>query len=236
MQRASRKAQRAFRYFWREVACDHRRIVPVLSMAIVKAPFSDDKPRARPKDAPEVEHMWLSEIDFDGPLISGVLENKPNWIKSVKAGDNVQVQPNEMSDWMYVLDDEVYGGFTVNLMRSRMKPREWREHDNAWGLNFGDPLRIRLVSGSGADFRTFARNSAAVLKQALAEAPRLAQGKDGRGFTLPHLEALAGIGPTVKVLLEAGANPATKTKHGMTARQLAETLGWKNVLKVIESA
>lgn len=46
MQRASRKAQRAFRYFWREVACDHRRTVPALSMAIVKAPFSDAKPPA----------------------------------------------------------------------------------------------------------------------------------------------------------------------------------------------
>ena len=55
-----------FRYFWREVAWERRRIIPALDLACVKAPFSDGEQGAHAKDTPEVEHMWLSEVDFDG--------------------------------------------------------------------------------------------------------------------------------------------------------------------------
>jgi uncharacterized protein YegJ (DUF2314 family) len=41
MQRAYESARATFRYFWREVAWERRRIIPALSLAAVKAPFSD---------------------------------------------------------------------------------------------------------------------------------------------------------------------------------------------------
>jgi len=41
MQRAYENARANFRYFWREVAWERRRIVPALDLACVKAPFSD---------------------------------------------------------------------------------------------------------------------------------------------------------------------------------------------------
>src|SRR5262245_8176246 len=87
MQRAYEKARANFRYFWREVAWERRRIVPALDLAAVKAPFSDGPGAGRPKDGPEAEHMWFSEVDFDGEFVSGVLINSPNWLKTVKAGD-----------------------------------------------------------------------------------------------------------------------------------------------------
>jgi uncharacterized protein YegJ (DUF2314 family) len=39
MQRAYEQARDTFRYFWREIAWDRRRIVPALEMAAVKAPL-----------------------------------------------------------------------------------------------------------------------------------------------------------------------------------------------------
>src|SRR5205823_7956181 len=70
MQRAYEKARATFRYFWREVAWERRRIVPALNLACVKAPFSDGAKPTRGRDTPEVEHMWLSDVDFDGEFVS----------------------------------------------------------------------------------------------------------------------------------------------------------------------
>ncbi len=41
MQRANDEARSDFRYFWREMAWERRRIVPGLDLACVKVPFSD---------------------------------------------------------------------------------------------------------------------------------------------------------------------------------------------------
>lgn len=145
MQQAYENARATFRYFWREVSWERRRIVPALDLACVKAPFSDGEQRTRTKDTPEVEHMWLSEVDFDGRFVSGVLLNAPNWLKTVKEGDAVRIALGEINDWMYAISGEVFGAYTVNLMRSRMGRKERQEHDAAWGLNFGDPSNIRVA-------------------------------------------------------------------------------------------
>jgi hypothetical protein len=69
----------------------------------------------------------------------------------VKAGDAARIPLGEISDWMYAIGGEVYGAYTVNLMRSRMGARELREHDTAWGLDFGNPKQIRLVPAGYAN-------------------------------------------------------------------------------------
>ena len=88
---ASEKARATFKYFWRELAWEHRRIVPALDLACVKAAFTDG-PGAKRKDSePEAEHMWVDNVDFDGKFITGNLLNSPNWLKSIKQGDEVSI-------------------------------------------------------------------------------------------------------------------------------------------------
>jgi uncharacterized protein YegJ (DUF2314 family) len=233
MQRAYENARATFRYFWREVAWERRRIVPALEMSCLKAPFSDGEQRSRTSETPEVEHMWLSEIDFDGRLVSGVLLNSPNWLKSVKEGDRVRVPPGQISDWMYVLKGDVYGAYTVNLLRSRMGRKELQQHDNAWGLNFGDPHKIRIRADR--EQQEVCEAMATSLKEHLAKNPSLVSAKSDEGWTLLHQEALSGIIPTVKVLLDAGADPNAGTNHGMTPVQLARSLGWDEVVALLAS-
>jgi uncharacterized protein len=72
MQEAYNQARVTFRYFWREIAWERRRILPALDVACVKAPFSDSE---SVEDHSEVEQMWLGSIDFDGQFVSGELLN-----------------------------------------------------------------------------------------------------------------------------------------------------------------
>jgi uncharacterized protein len=249
MQKAYENARASFRYFWRELAWERRRIIPGLGMAALKAPFSDGK-RSKQRENPEVEHMWMNDIDFDGEYISGTLINSPNWLKSVKIGDSAQFKLNEISDWMYSISDIVYGAFTVNLIRSRMSARERKEHDNAWGLNFGDPKHVRLVpeqkKSGGLLKGLFSKRSAneddehpmseamvASLQEHLQKDPSMAESPDDHGWTLLHHQALAGSEGTVKVLLQYGANPKAKTDKGFTPLHLAKTLGWERVIALL---
>lgn len=253
MQLAHENARANFRYFWREIAWERRRIVPALDLAVVKAPFSDGRREDLTEETPEVEHMWISDIDFDGRALSGTLMNSPNWLKSIEQGDTVRVPLGQISDWMYVIRNEVFGAYTVNLLRSRMSRRERQEHDDAWGLNFGDPERIRIVpeakaNGGGIWKSWFGKqendtgehpmsvNMAESLKAQIAKDPSLVSATDDRGWTLLHQEALAGSAPTVKVLLEAGADPRAVTQHGATPLRLAKALGWENVIAILSQA
>jgi uncharacterized protein YegJ (DUF2314 family) len=91
MQGAYRRARANFRYFWREMAWERRRIVPAMDLACVKVPFFDEVGDGSAKGTPEVEHMWISEVNFDGQHVRGVLLNSPNWLKSVKEGDSARL-------------------------------------------------------------------------------------------------------------------------------------------------
>jgi uncharacterized protein len=244
MQRAYEKARASFRYFWREVAWERRRIIPGLDVACIKAPFSDSEPSTDGEESPDVEQMWLGEVDFDGQFVSGVLLNSPNDLKSVKAGDSARMQLGEISDWMYAIGGEVYGAYTVNLMRSRMDKRERKEHDSAWGMNFGDPNSIRIVPQKKNWFgkregeleeHPMSEAMAPSFKEQLRADPSLAQSKDDRGWTFLHHQALAGSTATVRVLLEFGADTDAVTSNGMTPMQLAKSLGWDKVVALLVS-
>lgn len=255
MQQAYEAARATFRYLWRELSWERRRIIPALSLACVKAPFGDALPSGQASENPEVEHMWMSEIDFDGEQISGELLNAPNWVKSVKQGDKVRVPLAHISDWMYAIGDDVYGGHSVNLMRSRMGRQERKQHDDAWGLNFGDPTQIRLTqevkktkgllsrwfggaaqeSAAESEDHPMCLNMAPELQKQIAEDRSWLTSKDERGWTLLHQEALAGNAAVVKVLLDAGADRNAVTPQGKTPLQLARILGWESVVALLQA-
>lgn len=242
IQAAYERARDTFRYFWRELTWERRRIIPGLDMAAVKAPFTGPKKKGVRASAPDTEHMWISDVDFDGETVSGTLMNDPNWITSVKSGDAVSVPLAGISDWMYVSLGDVYGGHTVQLTRSRMGKKELREHDEAWGLNFGDPGTVRLVSdgqlgsdGAPAGEHPMSQHMATALRDHLAQNPAAANDPDDNGWTLLHQMALSGSLEPVRVLLDGGADPNAKTPRGATPLHLARSLGWDAVADLLTS-
>ncbi|MCE9561475.1 MAG: DUF2314 domain-containing protein [Planctomycetes bacterium] len=233
MLEAYEKARATFRYLWRELTWEYRRIIPALGMSGVKAAFYDEPTRGNPK--PAVEQMWFSDIFFDGQFVSGRLLNKPNNVRSVKAGDQVRRSLDEITDWMYSYGDEPMGGFTVNLMRSKMSPTERKSHDKAWGLKFGDPTDVRVVppSQSEDEEHPMSENMVKVLEEHLKKDPIGLLSPDENGWTTLHSMALGGNYSPVKVLLEFGADPNTPTGNGMTPLQLARCLGWEKIAALL---
>lgn len=233
LQQIAETARNTIRFFWRELFWENHRIVKGLAIAAFKAPFSDEA-EPRPDD-PNVEHMWVGDVSFDGTRIAGRLLNSPNALREWSAGDVVDLELGEITDWMYALGgDRVYGAFTVQLMRTRMSPEERAQHDAAWGLEFGDPSEPLLVPWADTDAEhPMAINMVPKGEEALRADPSQVNQRNARGWTLLHEHALAGSESLVRVLLELGADRTMTTPGSTTAHQLAVAGGWKRTAALL---
>ena len=97
MNHAFEQARSTFKYFWRELYWENRRIIPALDFAMVKVPFFQDS-----EDGEICEHMWINDIYFDGLHIYGTLVNEPNDLTNVEQGESVCVPVDDISDWMFL--------------------------------------------------------------------------------------------------------------------------------------
>lgn len=231
---AYKKARDTFKYFWRELWWEQRRIVPALEMACVKVKFE----QKRPDTTPMVEHMWIDDIDFDGIHLKGFLLNSPDYLTNYKEGDLVEIPVTEISDWLFAINGKAYGGFTIQVMRGEMDKRERKEHDKAWGLDFGDPDYIQVAYEQDKNPENLVehpmcKNVRESLMQFLSQHPGELSAKDESGYTMLHREAVAGNKACVEVLLEMGADRNARTNSGHTASDLAEIMQWEHLSPVL---
>lgn len=228
---ASERARETFKYFWRELTWELRRIVPGCPIKMVKVGFPVASP---PPGAPSHEHMWVDEVGFDGARVVGILNNAPRWATGLAEGDRVEAPLGQVSDWLYTRDGRAYGGFTLHLIRDRMGPDERAAHDDAWGLDFGDT--VALAPSAPDDEHPMSENMGPVYRKQLSADGSPARFVDESGWTQLHYFALGGSLAVVDALLEAGADPRAATPAGHTARDLAQAMGWPRVVARIDRA
>lgn len=224
---AFEKARKSLQSFWHQVSLDFNRIVPALEMACLKVQFSDEPNKSDSK----VEHMWVNQIDFDGLFFSGVLLNSPNDLKKYKSGDNVNFPRSQITDWLCVIDQKVYGGFTIQLIRSRMSNQERAQFDAAWGLNFPPPETVLIPEHND----TFENNLAGLLAEEIKKDSSIVNRVFAEGRTLLHLSALYGRLPSVDLLLRSGADKQIKCSRGWTAADYATSFEWKEILHLLNN-
>lgn len=70
------------------------------------------------------EHIWLDELRYDGKMIHGLVSNEPMNVKGVKLKDQASVAPSAISDWMFIDNGRLMGGYTIRLLLSRASPEE----------------------------------------------------------------------------------------------------------------
>jgi uncharacterized protein YegJ (DUF2314 family) len=94
----------------------------------VKEPFSQKG---------QVEHIWLSDVQFTGNRFQGRVDNQPRKIQGLKLGQLVSVKPNEISDWLYIDHGKLVGGYTVRVQYNELSPKEKMEFDRAADFKIG---------------------------------------------------------------------------------------------------
>jgi uncharacterized protein YegJ (DUF2314 family) len=87
--------------------------------------------KVRFADGSNAEHMWLSPVAFDGASFQGTVNNKPEKVQNVRIGQKASVDPSQISDWMYIKNGKLIGGFTFRVLRDSMPPAERAEFDKS---------------------------------------------------------------------------------------------------------
>jgi uncharacterized protein YegJ (DUF2314 family) len=96
----------------------------------VKKPFIQGK---------EVEHIWLSDVQFIGKRFQGKIDNRPQKIAGLKIGQLVTVSPRDISDWLYVDNGKLIGGYTVRVHYNELSPQQKQEFDREANFKIEGP-------------------------------------------------------------------------------------------------
>ena len=68
------------------------------------------------------EHIWLAEPKLDATTVTGTINNEPIDVTSLKLGEVVTAPLKDLSDWMYVENGVLRGGYTLRVLLDKMSP------------------------------------------------------------------------------------------------------------------
>ena len=66
------------------------------------------------------EHLWLKKLHNIGGQLFGVVDTEPMHVTGMKFGDTVRVVRNDITDWMYVKNGKLQGGYTLKVLYNSM--------------------------------------------------------------------------------------------------------------------
>lgn len=72
------------------------------------------------------EHIWIGAIELKGDTLSGLVTSTPEYTTEYSLWQPVIVDPNDISDWMYIRNDTLVGGYTLRVLYERMSDTEKR--------------------------------------------------------------------------------------------------------------
>ncbi|MBW0000758.1 MAG: DUF2314 domain-containing protein [Verrucomicrobia bacterium] len=77
----------------------------------------------------EIEHLWLSDVRLVGNRFQGRIDNAPTKIHGLKEGDPVSVNPDEISDWVFIDNGKLVGGYTIRAHYDELSPEQKKQFD-----------------------------------------------------------------------------------------------------------
>lgn len=75
------------------------------------------------------EHIWLNQITKNDEKYYGVIANVPALTTQVKLGDKVEIPKSQISDWMYIQNGKLKGGYTIRALRDQLSESEKKAFD-----------------------------------------------------------------------------------------------------------
>ncbi len=79
---------------------------------IPRARQTDFRIQAIFHDGNSREQIWLSHLDFNTRPATGIVCTRTS-LKTISYGKRVPFHPDQMSDWMYLDNGQLIGGFTI---------------------------------------------------------------------------------------------------------------------------
>ncbi len=73
------------------------------------------------------EHIWVNELHFKTGKLFGILNSIPAYVTTLKMGDTLEVKKEDISDWMYVRNNKMIGGYALRALYSKMSEKERKE-------------------------------------------------------------------------------------------------------------
>ncbi|BCW90169.1 hypothetical protein sos41_33370 [Alphaproteobacteria bacterium SO-S41] len=89
-------------------------------------------------DGDQVEHFTTTGVEHVDSKIFARIANTPQFITTVAYDQRIEVPEADISDWMYLRNGKVVGGYTLRLLLSRMTPAE-KEAAGVAHLEFEEP-------------------------------------------------------------------------------------------------
>jgi uncharacterized protein YegJ (DUF2314 family) len=75
-------------------------------------------------DGEEIEHFWCGEVAGDAVKASCVIANEPQSVQNIAFGQKIDVDPDLISDWMYLLDGKFVGAQTLRIILPTLPKEE----------------------------------------------------------------------------------------------------------------
>lgn len=69
--------------------------------------------KAQIREEDQVEALWLKVERLEGDRIFGTLDGDPTLLRRIRRWDRVQVELDDLVDWLYSEGDAIYGGFSA---------------------------------------------------------------------------------------------------------------------------
>lgn len=69
-------------------------------------------------DGDKTEQMWIQVRFADDKSIVGIVDNNPVVVTNVKRGDLVTMPTAELQDWLYTVNGQIVGAFTVPVLEA----------------------------------------------------------------------------------------------------------------------
>lgn len=76
------------------------------------------------------EHVWTTPVRFEADEYYGTLDNEPYQIKKYVVGDELHAPVDQISDWMYVEDGKLVGGYTLRVVRDSLTKEQQAAFDS----------------------------------------------------------------------------------------------------------
>ena len=77
----------------------------------------------------DIEYIWVKDVYFKDNEFYGYVDSKPYGIDKIKLGDLVEINKNNISDWLYYDSAQgvFYGGYTIVVIKNRLSKKEQKE-------------------------------------------------------------------------------------------------------------